>query len=106
MDDVVTEDEAGEAGGDRGGEPVGPMGKLAATAVLDQLKRLEKRGNPAPLEHYRALKGHAAKRSFASKLSVDPEASFLTASETHEAQMKQVQRSFFQANATYGMWLA
>lgn len=60
-------------------------GQRAAQATMDALKRLEKAGRPYPMQAYRALKGHQAKRSFAQRLELDPEASWLSIEEANFA---------------------
>eukprot|EP00974_Lingulodinium_polyedra_P029209 2814776-Lingulodinium_polyedra.AAC.1 len=59
------------------------MGHAGGQATMDQLKRLSKGGRPYPLAHYKSLRTHQAKRSFAEKLSIDPEAAFLSTEEKH-----------------------
>ena len=76
-------------GSARGWDDIQPdsksMGKLGAMAVMGQLKSLAKRGNTAPLDHYRNLKGQE-KIDFAVQLKVDREAAFMKVVESHSLE--------------------
>ena len=61
------------------------MGKLGAMAVMGQLKSLAKRGNTAPLDHYRNLRGQD-KIDFVVQLKVDRDAAFMRVVESHSLE--------------------
>jgi len=65
--------------------PAAAMGKNAAQATMNSLKRLEKSGRSFPIQHYKSL-STAGKRDFAAKLEVDKEASFLEIQEQEWVQ--------------------
>ena len=59
----------------------GPMGKDAVNAVGYHLRKLARSGNPSAKKAYQALSGNMAKKAFALRLKLDPEASFCTVKE-------------------------
>jgi len=70
-----------------------PLGRNMAQAVADRLKQLAKNGNEEPLRQYKALKSHSEKRNFSLRLSIDPEASFVTVTETRKIEHMQKEKS-------------
>ena len=62
------------------------MGKLGAQKLMDDLKRQAKAGRDFPLQKYKSLKGHEAKRSFMSKWELDKEMCWLQAEESEWQQ--------------------
>eukprot|EP00974_Lingulodinium_polyedra_P011975 1156287-Lingulodinium_polyedra.AAC.1 len=57
------------------------MGRNAAQAAMDQLKRLAKQGRPYLLQAYKEKRTWAEKRDFVQKLAVDKNCTFLEVEE-------------------------
>ena len=59
----------------------GAMGQRKAQDIMNRLKSMAKRGRAFPLDHYKQLKGHDAKRNFCRKFEVDKDCAWLEAQE-------------------------
>ena len=68
------------------------MGKIGSNNINRKLKALANEGRAFPLEHYKGIKGHQAKRDFALKMELDPELCWLQALETEAVKIADSQK--------------
>ena len=66
--------------------PGEPLGRNAAQAVTDNVKRFAKNGWDAPMEERKKCKTKEAKREFALKLATDKTVSFIRVTQTESLE--------------------